>query len=452
VNPIKTLFLTATFFLASQAPLHAIQVDENWPQFRGSDSTGVVQAPSNLPEVWSATQNIAWKTDIPGRGWSSPIVWGNRIYLTTVVNSEDAEEPKKGLYFGGDRPKPPQTNHQWIAVCLDLQSGRTLWSKTLHEGNPETAIHLKNSFASETPVTDGKNIYILFGGVGVYCLDLEGNLVWMKAIEPRHTRYGWGTAASPVLDGDRIYIVDDNEEESSLLALNKNNGEEVWRIQRDEHSNWATPYIWKNAQRTEIVTVGSDQVRSYDLQGQPLWSLQGMSSITIATPYQHKGMLLVSSGYVGDRQRPLYAIQPGGSGDISLAKDQTSNQYIAWCQPTGAPYNPSTLALNGKIYVLHDQGFLSAFDAKSGSEVFPKNRIRKGRAFTASPWSYNGKIFCLNEDGVTFVFQGGSDFQLLNTNELADDDMGMATPAIAGDRLLIRTSSRLYCVQNAKQD
>ena len=283
-----------------------------WPQFRGPAATGVVEDSDNLPEVWSAEENIEWKTDIPGRGWSSPVVWGDKIFLTTSVNLGETEKIKKGLYFGGDRPEPPQSEHQWMVYCLNLTNGDVIWKRLIHEGQPRTSIHLKSSYASETPVTDGQHVYVLFGGLGAYCLDFDGDIVWSKPLKPSKTRYGWGYAASPVLHQDRLYVVNDNEEESYLMALDKQTGKQIWRVDRaDEKSNWATPYVWQNDVRTEIVTPGTGKVRSYDLDGNELWSLGGMSSITIATPYEYKGNLMVSSGYVGDKKRPLFAIRPG---------------------------------------------------------------------------------------------------------------------------------------------
>ncbi len=442
-----TILLKLIPLLAVVAIGSAGLADENWPQFRGWSSTGVIEGPTDLPDRWSATEHIAWKADIPGRGWSSPVVWENRVFLTTVVNLGESEEPKKGLYFGGNRPDPPQSKHEWIVLCLDLKNGNTLWKKKVHQGEPATSIHVKNSFASETPVTDGQHLYVLFGGLGIYCFDLDGNEVWMKEIKPQKMRYGWGTAASPVLHEDRLFILNDNDEDSYLLALDKRTGEQLWRVSRDEKSNWATPYIWQNEQRTEIVTPGTGKVRSYDLEGNELWSLTGMSSITIATPFQHQGLLYVSSGYVGDPNRPLYAIRPGATGDISLSGDETSNASIAWSQPTGAPYNPSTVAYQGILYVLYDRGLVAAYNAADGIELYSKKRIPDGRAFTSSPWAYDGKIFCLSEEGQTFVFKAGASFEPLGSNSLAEDDMGMATPAIAGDRLLIRTAARLYCIK-----
>jgi outer membrane protein assembly factor BamB len=443
-TPIAIFLIANLMFIVDCSPTSA---QTNWPQFRGPAARGIANV-GDLPDRWSASQNVAWKRDIPGRGWSSPIVWGDRVFLTTVVNSGKTEEPKKGLYFGGDRSKPVDAVHLWKVVCLDLITGAVRWERQVHQGKPQTPIHLKGSYASETPITDGERVYCYFGNVGVYCFDLDGNEVWKQAIKPQVIRYGWGTAASPVLHQDRLFVVNDNDEDSYLLCLDAKSGKQVWRTPRDEKSNWATPFLWQHAQRTEIVTPGTGLVRSYDLDGKLLWSLAGMSSITIATPYEHDGLLYVSSGYVQDQAKPIYAIRPGANGDISLQGDETTNQFIAWSQPKAAPYNPSSVIFDDRLYVLYDMGLVRSFQAKDGKEVFGPQRLPNGRAFTSSPWAYNGKLFCLNEDGVTFVLTAGDQFELLHTNTLADDDMCMATPAIAGDRLLIRTSARLYCIQN----
>jgi outer membrane protein assembly factor BamB len=419
-----------------------------WPQFRGPGARGVAET-ATFPDRWSATENVEWKAELPGRGWSSPIVWGNRIFLTTVVSQAELEAPKKGLYFGGDRPQPPRAAQEWWASCLDLASGKTLWKQKVHEGESKGSIHIKNSFASETPVTDGERVYFYFGNLGLFVFDLEGKEVWTKKFEAQRTRNGWGPAASPVLHGDRIYLVNDNEEKSWLLALEKRTGKEIWRVERDEKSNWATPYVWENSRRAEIITPGTGKVRAYDLDGKLLWWLSGMSGITIATPFAEGDLLYVTSGYVGSPLRPIYAIKPGGEGDLSLAKDATSGASIAWCDWRAAPYNPSTLLYQGRLTVLLDRGALSAYDAKTGKPLFEREKIPDGRGFSASPWAAQGKIYALNEDGVTFVFKAGDTFELLHSNRLADDDMGMATPAIAGDRLVLRTSARIYCIRAA---
>ncbi|MBL8853779.1 MAG: hypothetical protein JNK57_07390, partial [Planctomycetaceae bacterium] len=309
------------------------------------------------------------------------------------------------------------------------------------------AIHLKSSYASETAVTDGQRVYFCFGNLGIFCFDLDGQAVWQHRLTPQETRYGWGTAASPVLHDGRLYYCFDNEVQSYLVALDAATGKELWQTLRDEKSNWATPYVWVNPQRTEIVVPGTGQVRSYDLNGQLLWSLSGMSSITIATPYAVDDLLYVSSGYVMDPLRPLYAIRPGAKGDISLREGETANEFIAWCQSKAAPYNPSTLVYKDRLYVLYDRGTVAVFDSKSGAEIYGPERLPNGRAFTTSPWASRDRIYLLNEDGVTFVLKAGDDFDLLHTNELAADDMGMASPALVGDRLLIRTAARIYCIK-----
>ncbi len=444
MQPILSTSISLTLLVLSCSPLRA---QPHWPQFRGPGAAGVAEN-ANLPDRWSARENVSWKTEIPGRGWSSPIVWGDRVFLTTVVSAGESELPKKGLYFGGDRPEPLAEVHQWKVLCLDLQTGEVLWERLVHEGQPETAIHIKSSYASETPVTDGQRVYCLFGNVGVFCFDFDGQELWRHRLEPRQTRHGWGTAASPVIHQDRLYLVNDNEEDSYLLALDAKTGKQVWRVPRDEKSNWATPFVWVNQERTEIVTPGTGKVRSYDLEGNLLWSLSGMSSITIATPQADNGLLYISSGYVGDALRPIYAIRPGAQGDISLEGEATSNDFIAWSLPTAAPYNPTSLIYDKRLYVLYDRGLLSCFDASNGENLFGPQRLPNGRAFTASPWAYGGKVYCLNEDGTTFVLAAGDQFELLHTNSLADDDMCMATPAIAGDRLLIRTTARVYCIRN----
>ncbi|MFZ5832189.1 MAG: PQQ-binding-like beta-propeller repeat protein [Planctomycetota bacterium] len=420
----------------------------NWPQFRGPGARGVADD-ATFPDRWSATENVAWKTDLPRRGWSSPVVWGNRVLLTTVVNRGESEPPKKGLYLGGNRLEPQESIHEWWVYCLDLDSGEILWKEKVHEGPPPGPIHIKNSYASETPVTDGERAYFYFGNVGVFAFDFDGKRLWEKRFEPHAMRDGWGTAASPVLHGDRLYIVNDNEEESWLLALEKRTGEQVWRITRDEKSNWSTPFAWVNSQRTELITPGTGRVRAYDLDGKELWSLEGMSGITIATPFAEDDLLYITSGFVGSRLRPIYAIRPGASGDISLTGSATSNEFIAWCNWRAAPYNPSTLLYRDTLYVLLDRGMLSAYDAKTGTPLYERERIPESGGFTASPWAARGKIYCLDEDGVTFVLRAGDKFELLHANRLADDDMGMATPAIVGDRLLIRTAARVYCIRDA---
>ena len=428
------------------APAAELALAGHWPQFRGPGALGVSENTA-LPEHWGTNQNVAWKIETPGRGWSSPIVWGERVFITTVVSAGEMESPKKGLYFGGERPGVSKAEHRWLVLCYDLNSGRELWRQEAHRGLPANPLHVKNTYAAETPVTDGERVYAYFGNVGVFCYDLAGRPLWSTNWPAVKTRNGWGSAGSPTLYRDRLFLVNDNDQQSFVAALDTKTGRQLWRVERDEKSNWATPYVWQNAQRTELVTVGTKRVRSYGLDGALLWEFGGMSTIVIPTPFSKFGLLYVCSGYVGDKTRPLYAIRPGASGDISLKPGETTNSAIAWYQPTAAPYNPSPLLYGDHLYVLFDFGFLACHDARTGKPIYEKQRIRsETTSFTASPWGANGKIFALSEDGDTFVFQAGPEYRLLHKNSL--NEMCMATPALADDRLLIRTLTKLYCFRN----
>jgi len=425
-----------------------VRADENWPQFRGPGSTGVADNP-NLPDHWSTNENVAWKIEVPGRGWSSPVVWRGRVFVTTVVSEAEMEPPKKGLYLGGERKEVPQATHHWLVLCFDLTSGREMWRQEAHRGTPPNRLHVKNTYASETPVTDGERVYASFGNIGVFSYDVEGHKLWSTNWPPVKTRSGWGSAASPVLHQGRLFLVNDNEENSFAVALDSKTGRQLWRVERDERSNWATPFVWQNSRRTELIASGTKKVRSYDPDGQLLWELGGMSSIVIPTPFSQLDLLYVCSGYVMDKDRPVFAIRPGGAGDISLKPGETNSEFIAWWQPAASPYNPSPLVYGNYFYVLFDFGFLNCRDARTGRLIYDKQRIRPEgtTAFTASPWAANGKIFALSEDGDTYVFQAGSEYKLLHKNSL--DEMCMATPAVAGDRLLIRTLTKLYCLKKA---
>jgi outer membrane protein assembly factor BamB len=439
---MKTHLFVVLTVAVSSSPLCA----GDWPQFRGPSSSGVSDE-TGLPAHWGPSTSIRWKTAIPGVAWSSPIVWGDRVFVTTAASDAEQEAPKKGLYFGGDRLRPREATYRWELLALDGDDGSIVWRRVAKQAKPTTPIHLKNSYASETPVTDGERVYAWFGAAGLFCYDFAGRLVWEKDLGTFPTRLGWGTASSPALDGDRLFVLCDNEERSFLVALDKKTGEELWRVDRDEKSSWATPLVWKTDQRTELVTSATKRVRSYDpASGKLLWELSGMSVIACPTPVAGRDLLYVSSGYVLDTRRPLFAVRPGASGDITLADDASTNAGVVWRQKLGGPYNPSPLVYGDLVYVLYDRGFFACFDAATGKPVYDKQRIEPGAGgFTASPWAYDGKIFCLNEDGDTYVIQAGREFKIIGKNSL--DEMCMASPAIAHGSLFLRGSQHLYCIR-----
>ena len=441
VRRVPTGSVLAAAMIAGQVLTAAAQ----WPQFRGPGSAGVADG-IGLPETWSTTENVAWKVAIPGHGWSSPIAWDDRIFVTAVVPVGEIETPRKGLYFGGERPAP-KIEHRWITYAIDFATGKIVWQREAHRGIPPEARHVKNTYASETPVTDGVRVYVSFGNVGIFAYDFNGKTVWSARTKPRPTHSGWGTAASPVLHGGRLYVVNDNDGGSYLTALDAATGKTIWLVERKEETNWSTPYVWQHAQGTEIVTAGKGLVRSYDLGGQLLWQLGPMSSIVIPTPFAKFDLLYVTSGYVGDAVRPVYAIRPGGRGDISLPRGETSNASIAWSLPQGGPYNPSPIVYGDYYYTLFDRGFFTAHDARTGKEIYTKVRLDPAAgAFTASPWAYNGKLFAMSEDGVTYVIQAGPQYKLLGKNSL--DEFTMASPAIHRDSLIVRTASTLYRIRH----
>jgi outer membrane protein assembly factor BamB len=435
----RSVFRAVACAIALSAASSVIDAQE-WPRFRGNDA-GVAADDPALPDTWSQTENIVWTRTIPGIGWSSPVVWGDHVFVSTVVNTAQQEPPKPGFYLG-DWPASPAP-HRWMVYDIDFRTGAVRWEREVSSAPPGKAKHLKNSYASETAVTDGERVYFYFANAGLFAFDFAGKPVWSKPIGPFKTRNNWGTAASPVLYRDRIYIVNDNDEQSFVAAYDKRTGAEIWKVDRKEGTNWSSPFVWENEQRTEIVTSGSDRVRSYDLSGKLLWELSGMSTISIPAPFSRFGLLYISSGYVGDALRPAYAIRPGASGDISLKPGETSNQFIVWSSPTGAPYNPTPVIYGDVYYTLFDRGFFTGHDARTGKEIYGRQRITaEASGFTSSPWAYNGKIFAMSEEGDAYVIQAGPEFKVLGKNSL--NEMTLATPAVSRGSLIVRTASKLY--------
>lgn len=418
---------------------------EHWPRFRGPNADGVGEDDDRLPQTWNLTENVKWVSDVPGWGWSCPVVWGDRVFLTTVVGEDENIKPSKGLYLGEGVRDPAKGNHRWLVYCFDLNTGKELWKHEAHSGRPKVPRHPKSTYAAETAVTDGERLYVLFGDLGLYCYDLDGEPLWSREIEPKKTARDYGAAASPVVHDGQVIVVYDNLEASWIASYDTKTGEQRWKQPRDETHSWATPLVWKNEQRTEIVVPGRQRNRSYSLEGDLLWEFNGqMSSLVIPSPFPAHGFCYIASGYVGDSHRPTFAIRPGGSGDITPDGDFDESPFIEWYQGKCSPYNTTQLVYGDYLYTLYDQGFMTCHDAKTGEEVYGKKRFSPGGSFTSSPFAYNGHVFCLSEDGLTYVIKAGPEFELLARNEL--DELCIATPAIVGDKLLIRTASKLYCM------
>ena len=456
------------------APAAVHGKDAVWPQFRGPDSNPV-GADARLADRWSKTENVEWAREVPGRGWSSPIVTGGRVYLTTVTTEGKSKPPQTGTEYSNeyaaelakqglpmeqiieklkarDIEMPEEVTLHYYLYCLNLKTGEVEWRKEFHTGRPPGGRHRKNSFTSESPVTDGKSVYVYVANLGLWAFDLKGKQLWATPQAAHPIYLDFGTGSSPALAGELLVIVNDNQQQQHIAAFDRRTGKQVWRTNRDiggqtqpiQRSGWATPFVWRNALRTEIVTVGPDVAISYDLAGKELWRLSGMAKTPVPMPFAYGGLLYVDGG----RGKPLFALRPGAAGDISLKEGQTSNEFIAWSQPRGGTYLPTPVAYEGAIYALTETGILSRFDAKSGEMTYRTRIDPAASAFTTSPWAYNGKLFCLSEEGQTFVIAAGEKFQLLHVNGL--DEMALASPALVGERLLIRTEGRLYSIRRGR--
>ena len=463
----RITLICALFLIASTVNAQNVA----WPQFRGPESNPV-GTHVKLAERWSKTENVEWSQEIPGRGWSSPIVTGGKVYITTVTTDGKSKPPQIGTEYSNEYVAELQkqglpieevikrvterdielpsevTIHYWL-YCLNLKSGQVDWKKEFHTGQPPGGRHRKNSFVSETPVTDGKFVYVMAANLGLWAFDLKGNVAWKTPLEANPIYLDFGTGSSPALAGNLLIVLCDNEKQQFIAAFDKQTGKQVWRTNRDlggkgqpvQRSGWSTPYVWRHPERTEIIAVGPETVVSYDLQGKELWRMSGMAMTPIPTPFAYQGLLYINAG----RGRSLFAIRPGASGDITLKQDQTANEYIAWSQPRAGTYLPSSLAYEGAIYTLTETGILNRFDAKTGKQTYKTRIDPAATAFTTSPWAYNGKLFCLSEEGQTFVINATEEFKLSHVNEL--DDMAQASPALVGERLLIRTEHRLYSIR-----
>ena len=449
MNRLITFFIINLVFIT--APGFGENTD-NWPRLRGADASGLPNDGKHkgLPIKWSKTENVKWKTQVPGTGWSSPVVWGDKVFITSVINdkAEENEKPKAGLYLGLGRRGVPSGTHHWMVYCMDLKTGKIIWKNEAHTGEPPVGRHPKSCYAAETPVTDGKRLYVLFGDLGMWCYDLNGKELWKHSIESKKTMWDYGAAASPVIHGNQIIYVYDNNEQSYMASLDAEKGTEKWRVLRDGKSTWATPFIWNTKERTEIVVPGKKKILSYGLDGKVLWELTGrMSNLVIPSPFVVDNLLYVTSGYFADPHRPVYAIKPGAKGDISLKDDDNSNEYIQWYQPKGGPYNTTPLVYNGIYYLLLDQGMISTYDSKTGKQFYDRIRFPRGASFTTSPWAYKDRLFCLAENGKTYVIKTGKEFEILHVNDL--DELCMACPAIVDGKLLIRTAGAVYCISNS---
>jgi len=430
-------YLSITFALL----FHPCFGNDNWPQFRGSKGDNI-STESNLPIEWGNDMNIQWKQKIPGKGWSSPIVWGDKVFVTTSLKDK-TDSDLEYTENSDDRRTQPVDDYRFEIYCLNKNNGDLIWKEVAYLGKPGIVTHKDNTYASETPVTDGTYLYAYFGMTGLFCYDLEGNRVWEKNLGAFPMESNWGTSSSPILYNDLLILQFDNEENSQILALDKKTGEEKWRTKRDEISTWSTPFIWENLVRTELVT-GGKKTRSYNPEtGELIWELDMRGGRDISSPVANNEMIYVCNEKRRDGGGTLFAVKAGASGDISLDSTESLNEWIAWTQANSGIAMASPLLYKGYLYALErNRGLVSCFNAQTGEYAYEREKLEGARAFWASPWAYNGRVFCLDDTGTTHVLQSGPDFKILATNKM--DDRFWSSTAIGGGILIFRSVDYLY--------
>lgn len=446
-SPIRTsLAAIAVVLLLASAPAATAPADGNWPYWRGPAADGM--AVGDAPVTWSSTENVAWKTDIPGLGHSSPVVWGDHIFLTTAIRTGGASAsaaPPPVQAGGRSRGGPgggggPQVEHKFDVLALDRKTGKILWQRTAKTAVPHEGGHNQyGSFASNSPVTDGQYVYAFFGSRGMYCYDFKGGLVWERDFGVQlRMKMQFGEGMAPVLAGDRLILVFDHEGESFMVAIDKKTGKDIWRASRDEKTNWAAPLVLTYKGRTQVVVAGSNKVRSYDLEtGKVIWECAGLGANTIPQPVVQDDLVFVMTGY---RDPMLMAIRLGREGDL------TGTDAVVWTQTRGNSYTPSPVLFDNKFYALTDNGMISCYNAKTGVPYYHQTRLPKTYSFKSSPVGANGKLYLASENEDVIVLAMGEKFEVLATNTMTDQ-VFIATPAIAGGEIFLRSKTTLFCIR-----
>lgn len=424
-----------------------------WPSFRGPGASGIAEG-QNLPDEWNVKtgQNILWRTPIPGLAHSSPIVWGDRIYVTTAISTDPKATFKPGLYGDGDASKD-RSRHKWMIYALDKHSGKVVWERVAFEGEPREKRHIKATYANSTPATDGRIVVAWFGSQGVYAYDVNGRFLWKVDLGRMDLgaydvpTIEWGSASSPIIWKDLVILQCDTHADSFIVALNANTGETVWKTDRDELPSWGTPTVAVTSRGEELIANASNFIRGYDPRtGKELWRLGRSSKITAPTPIFADDILVVASGRAPER--PIFVLKAGARGDLTLPDDNTSSDAIIWSRTGRGSYMPTPLIYKGILYVLANNGTFDAYNLKTGDELFRQRLPVVGDGFSASPIAADGKIYLSNEDGDILVVAAGEKFTHIGTNSLGE--LLMATPALSEGVMYVRTAQSVFAIGRKK--
>ncbi|MGH9199836.1 MAG: PQQ-binding-like beta-propeller repeat protein [Vicinamibacterales bacterium] len=448
-NPIATRSIVRRSGPATGALARVGPSISAWPSFRGPDASGVADG-QQLPNRWSAEsgENILWRTRIPGLAHSSPVVWGDLVFLTTAISSRGNATFKPGLYGDGDA-SDDRSSHRWMLYAIDKRTGKIRWEQTAAKGEPLNKRHIKSTYASASPATDGRIVVAWFGSQGVHAYDMTGRRRWsvdlgrvdMGAYDI--PAYEWGPASSPIIWNNLVIVQCDTQADSFLLALDVATGETVWKTPREELPSWGSPTVVTTPAGPELITNASNFVRGYDPRtGRELWKLGGSSKITAPTPIFANGLHIVASGRAPER--PVFAIRAGSKGDLTLAKGEMENAQVAWSKTGRGSYMPTPLAYRGLLYVLANNGVFDAYDIATGKEIYRQRLPSIGSGYSASPVAADGRIYLSSEDGDMLVIAAGPTFTHVATNTM--NETLMATPALADGVMYVRGASTLFAI------
>jgi outer membrane protein assembly factor BamB len=443
---VKALALIGAILLSVSA---AAQKQENWPSFRGPNASGVADG-QKLPETWDGEKgiNIKWKTRVPGLAHSSPVIWGERVFVTTAISSRPNASFKPGLYGEGDA-SDDRSPQQWKVYCLDKRTGKVVWERTAYEGIPLEKRHMKATYANSTPATDGRFVVAFFGSQGLYAFDINGRQLWKKDLGRINAgaydipTYEWGTASSPIIYKNSVIVQCDQQQGSFITAIDLKTGRTLWRTERDELPSWGTPTVYTGNGRAELITNAANFIRGYDPEtGKELWRLGGSSKITAPTPVFYGDFIVVASGR--RPEMPIFVIRAGATGDITPGQGQTSNKHVVWSRQRVGSYMPTPLIYQGYLYILRNQGILACYELASGDEKYTERIPHQGSGFSGSPVASDGRIYLPSEDGDIFVVKAGPKFELLGKNPIGQ--LLMATPAISDGLMLVRAQYDLFAI------